>query len=100
MYLFCFKSSERKNDTEDIVHAVAKELNVEIGKYGIQQAHRFGLKKNSQNAKLQSVIIHFASYKKHSKILFATAKLRDSIAFQSAFITEDTFAFAFAPKIT
>ena len=88
------ESSERKDDRENIVLAVAEELNVEIRNYDVQRAHRLGMRKSSPNAEHRPIIVRFESYKKRNEILFAKAKSRDSTAFQSAFITEDIALFA------
>ena len=51
--------------------------------------HRIGVKKTSRNAKPRPVIVRFVSYQKRNEFLFEKSKLKKSMHFGNAFITED-----------
>ena len=64
------ESSERKYDSEDVVRAVAEELNVEIRKYDAQRAHIVGVKKTHWMINLDqlSFVLHLTKSKTKSSL--------------------------------
>ena len=51
--------------------------------------HQIGVNKTSRNAKPRPVIVRFVSYQKRNEFLFEKSKLKKSMHFGNAFITED-----------
>ena len=84
------KSTTVKDDGEDILFKVADALKVELAKYDIQRVHRIDVKKTFRNAKPRPVIVRFVSYQKRNEFLFEKSKLKKSMHFSNAFITEDS----------
>ena len=83
------ESTSAKDDGEDVLFKVADALKIELADYDIQRVHRIGVKKTSRNAKPRPVIVRFVSYQKRNEFLFEKSKLKKSIHFGNAFITED-----------
>ena len=74
------------DDGEQIVHDIAKLLNVDLDNWDIQRAHRLGRKRSN---KPRPIIVRFLSFKKRNEILNSKSKLKNNQVYPSAFITED-----------
>ena len=69
------ESTHNKDDGEEIVHDIAKLLNIEIRDWEIQRVHRLGTKKSN---KPRPIIVRFLSYKKRNDMLHSKSKLKNN----------------------
>ena len=82
-------STSVKDDGEDVLFKIADALKIELAEYDIQRVHRIGVKTTSRNAKPRPVLVRFVSYQKRNEFLFEKSKLKKSMHFSNAFMTED-----------
>ena len=91
------ESSGKRNDGEDILFQIAKELDIELDAWDVQRCHRLGRKPNRRAngkwnngcAKPRRIIARFVSFKKRNEFMFTKAELKKSENFHNCFITED-----------
>ena len=84
------EANSGKDDGEEKVKAIAKELRIELQDWDIQRAHRLGKKRPS--AKPRPIIARFLNYKTRSQLLSAKSNFKNNAKFPGVFITEDLTA--------
>ena len=78
-----------RDDGEEVVMKIAEELNIGITALDIQRAHRLGKRNSNSVPKPRPIIVRFISYKKRNEFMYAKSKLKNSLIYKNAYLTED-----------
>ena len=83
------ENDSNRDDGEEVVMKIAEELNIGITALDIQRAHRLGKRNSNSVAKPRPIIVRFISYKKRNEFMYAKSKLKNSLIYKNAYLTED-----------
>ena len=78
-----------RDDGEEVVMKIVEELNIGITALDIPRAHRLGKRNSNSVAKPRPIIVRFISYKKRYEFMYAKSKLKNSLIYKNAYLTED-----------
>ena len=83
------KKNGNKDDGEEVLLDLAKQLKIELNPNDVQRVHRLGKKRLTMSTRPRPVIARFVNYKKRNEFIYAKSKLKDLESYTNAFITED-----------
>ena len=78
-----------KDDGEEVLLDLAKQLKIELNPNDVQRVHRLGKKRSTMSARPRPVIARCVNYKKRNEFIYAKSKLKDLESYTNAFITDD-----------